>query len=278
MNNKYLLIVLSVLITISASVFQKLVGPTHPDWMKTDISGQVYKYKLPRSNAGEFLAPIKIEMPNSSVSAKVHYKHYPVIEGEEYSVINFERNDNELIAELPHQSAAGKLMYYIELITPTESIFEKKDTPIVLRYRDPVPIGVLAPHIFFMFFAMLLSTLSGLSAATGRLDYKIWGRYAIISLIIGGFIFGPIMQKYAFGEFWTGIPFGWDLTDNKTLIALIAWTYAIFKCKTQEENRVFFIFAAITTLAVFLIPHSVLGSELNRESGKVVTGMISLLF
>jgi hypothetical protein len=40
-------------------------------------------------------------------------------------------------------------------------------------------------------------------------------------------ILGPVVQYYAFGEFWTGVPFGWDLTDNKTLVAVIFWALAV---------------------------------------------------
>jgi len=278
MKNKYVLWSIAILITIFASVYQKLVGPTHPDWMTTELNGVQHDYKLRRSNDGEYNAQIKIEIPDNSVSGKVYYKHYPIIEGEEYTSVDFKRDGDNLIAELPHQPAAGKYMYYVEFITDNGSVFEKKDAPIVLRYRDPVPDWVLIPHIFFMFFAMMLSNLSGLQAMADTGNFKKIGKFALISLVIGGFVFGPLMQKYAFGEFWTGIPFGFDLTDNKTLIAFLAWAYALWHASKKEGSRKVFIFAAVATLVVYLIPHSVLGSELNRESGKVVTGFISLLF
>jgi len=108
--------------------------------------------------------------------------------------------------------------------------------------------------------------------------YKKVGKYALISLIIGGFIFGPLMQKFAFGEYWTGIPFGYDLTDNKTLIAVLAWAFALWHGSKKKNSRAVFIFAMVATLAVYLIPHSVLGSELDRNTGEVVTGMIAWLF
>ncbi|MEN8138811.1 MAG: hypothetical protein ABFR62_10310 [Bacteroidota bacterium] len=278
MKNKYVLWSIAILITIFASVYQKLVGPTHPDWMKTELNGTEHSYKLRRSNDGEYLAPIKIEISDKKVSGKVHYKNYPVIEGESFQSIDFKRDGDFLIAELPHQPAAGKLMYYIEFETDKGSVFEKKDTPIVLRYRDPVPDWVLIPHIFFMFFAMMLSNLAGLKAAVNSDGFKKIGKYALIALVIGGFIFGPLMQKYAFGEFWTGVPFGFDLTDNKTLIAFLAWAFALWHGSKKENSRTVFIFAAVATLVVYMIPHSVLGSELNRESGQVVTGMITLFF
>jgi len=278
MKKIYILWSFAILITIFASIYQKLVGPTHPDWMKTELNGNEYSYKLRRSNDGAFLAPIKIEIADEKVSAKIHFKHYPIKEGEQYIVENFKRNGSTLLAELPHQSAAGKLMYYIEFITDNGSVFEKKDAPIVLRYRDSVPDWVLIPHIFFMFFAMMLSNLAGLKAAFKSDGYKTIGKYAIMALVIGGFIFGPLMQKYAFGEFWTGVPFGFDLTDNKTLIAFLAWAFALWHGSKKENSKAVFVFAAVATLAVYLIPHSVLGSELDRNSGEVVTGMIMWLF
>jgi hypothetical protein len=278
MKNKYILIFIAVLITIGASIYQKLVGPTHPDWMKTELNGTDYSYKLRRSNDGAFLAPIKIEIADKKVKAKIHFKHYPIVEGEEYRVEDFKRDGDFLLAELPHQSAAGKLMYYVEFITDNGSVFEKKDAPIVLRYRDPVPDWVLFPHIFFMFFAMMLSNLSGLKAAFNSDGYKKVGKYAILALVVGGFIFGPLMQKFAFGEFWTGVPFGFDLTDNKTLIAFLAWAFALWHGSKKENSRAVFVFATLATLAVYLIPHSVLGSELDRNSGEVVTGMIAWFF
>ena len=48
-------------------------------------------------------------------------------------------------------------------------------------------------------------------------------------------ILGPLTQYYAFGALWTGFPFGIDLTDNKTLIALIGWIIAAFMLKRFEK-------------------------------------------
>ena len=278
MKNKYIFLTFAILLTIFASIYQKLVGPTHPDWMNTELNGTDYSYKLRRSNDGEFLAPIKIEIADEKVSAKIHFKHYPVKKGEEYRIEDFKRDGDFLLAELPHQEAAGKLMYYIEFITDNGSVFEKKDAPIVLRYRDPVPDWVLVPHIFFMFFAMMLSNLAGLKAAFKSDGYKKIGKYSIMALVIGGFVFGPLMQKFAFGEYWTGVPFGFDLTDNKTLIAFLVWAFALWHGSKKENSRIVFIVASLALLAVFMIPHSVLGSELDRNSGEVVTGMIAWLF
>ena len=46
-------------------------------------------------------------------------------------------------------------------------------------------------------------------------------------LFAGGMILGPVVQNFAFGELWTSVPFSWDLTDNKTLVAFTFWIIAV---------------------------------------------------
>jgi len=76
-------------------------------------------------------------------------------------------------------------------------------------------------------------------------------------------ILGPVVQKFSFGDFWTGWPFGHDLTDNKSLVAFIFWVIALVALKKHQENRLWPLIASIVLLGVFLIPHSVLGSEID---------------
>jgi uncharacterized membrane protein len=71
------------------------------------------------------------------------------------------------------------------------------------------------------------------------------------------------MQEYAFGALWTGWPFGHDLTDNKTLVSLIIWIIALFVLRKNRENRIWPVIAFVVMLAVYMIPHSVLGSEID---------------
>jgi hypothetical protein len=68
------------------------------------------------------------------------------------------------------------------------------------------------------------------------------------------------------------VPFGWDLTDNKTLIALIFWILAVLMNR-KKERPVYVILASVVLLLVYSIPHSLLGSELNYGSGQVTQGL-----
>ena len=88
---------------------------------------------------------------------------------------------------------------------------------------------------------------------------------AFVLLAIGGLLLGPAVQKYAFDAWWTGWPFGHDLTDNKTAIAVAAWGIALLRTRGGRGARVAIVVAALVTMAVFIVPHSMFGSELKVQ-------------
>jgi hypothetical protein len=175
-------------------------------------------------------------------------------------------------ASLPHQPPAGKIEYFILLHKTDQSTVLTENNSVVTRFKGAVPVSVLLPHILLMFLAMLLSNAAGLEAlVNGQLlnKYALW---TTICLFLGGMILGPVVQKYAFGTFWSGIPFGYDLTDNKTLLTMLVWLIALWKGWSNRARRIWIIVAAVILLLVFSIPHSMMGSELNYQTAKIETG------
>src|SRR5665647_3229180 len=68
-------------------------------------------------------------------------------------------------------------------------------------------------------------------------------------------------------------PVGWDLTDNKTLIAILVWLMALEMLR--NKNSAFWaVFASLVTIIIFAIPHSLFGSQLDQETGKIIQGAI----
>jgi hypothetical protein len=53
------------------------------------------------------------------------------------------------------------------------------------------------------------------------------------------------------------------MTDNKTFIGLVFWVVALVIQYRKPGNRLWPVIASIVFLAVFLIPHSVFGSEID---------------
>jgi hypothetical protein len=181
------------------------------------------------------------------------------------------REGDTLKALLPHQPPAGKLEYHLELYADGNPVSLGDTENVVIRFKGAVPNWVLIPHVLMMVLTVIWSMATILFALANIPVYKKYVGITIIFLLIGGFILGPIVQKFSFGQLWTGWPFGDDLTDNKTLFALIAFLAAWFLRK-KSYGRWLAIGAALVMLVVYLIPHSMNGSELDVETGEVVTG------
>ena len=276
---KFILWILAFLITFSAAIYQRMTGPTYPKKLEVTLNDKLQNLKLIRSLSLNEKPEIRLDLNNSNIRARLFYKRYK--SESEYQIAEFiyraDPKHGGFFAEVPQQPVAGKLQYYIEITDLNGTKSYLKESPVVIRFKGDVPAFVLIPHILLMFIAMLFSTLAGLMAV---IKYPFYKKYAVWTLILfftGGMVLGPIVQYFAFGDFWTGIPFGWDLTDNKTLIALIFWILAVVM--NRKKDRPFYIaLAAIILLLVFSIPHSLFGSELNYSSGHVTQGIILNFF
>lgn len=270
---------LAFVITLSAAVYQKYTGPTYPKRVNVTVNDKKYKLKLIRTLALDETSEVKLKIYDPSIKAKIYFKRFR--SNDEYQVADFiytaEPKKERYSAVVPQQPAAGKLQYYVEISDSKDTKTYLKENPVVIRFKGGVPAYILIPHILCMFIAMLFSTLAGLMAAVKFPLYKKYALWTLILFVAGGFILGPIVQNYAFGELWTGIPFGWDLTDNKTLIALVFWVLAVIM-NLKKERPFYTILAAIILLLVFSIPHSLFGSELNITTGQVTQGIILNFF
>ena len=260
---------LAIIITLSAAVYQRATGPTYPKKIDFTFANKQYTIKLLRSHSSTKPAVVKINVSNDDVTGKIFYRRYP--SNDNFTEVDFVRIGENLEASLPNQSAAGKLEYYVTLddVSTAEELLNSG--PVVIRFKGDVPATVLIPHIFFMFFGMLFANLTGLLAIGKKEKYKFYGIVTLIFIAIGGMTLGPVVQKFAFGELWTGVPFGWDLTDNKTLVAFIFWILAVVG-NWKKDRPYVSILAAIVTLIIFSIPHSAFGSELDYSTGTIGQG------
>ena len=250
---------LAILITLASAVWQRVSGPTYPIRGTVDLAGQEISMKLIRSHGGPGDQPVAVAVPDQAVRGDVVWRRFPT--GDPWQVLPMARQGDELQAALPHQPPAGKLEYQVRL-SKGEARVAFPDPAAVTRFKGDVSAWILAPHVLAMFLSMLFTTRAALAALAGA-DARVWSWWAIGLLLVGGFVLGPAVQKQAFGEWWAGVPYGWDLTDNKTLLALLAWLPAVPAMWRGRPARGAILFAAIAMMAVFAIPHSVWGSEIN---------------
>jgi hypothetical protein len=263
MNYRPVLWVAAVLITLASAVFQRTTGPTYPARGHVTLGNEEIRMRLLRTHGGPGDMPVTVTVPDQSVQGEVAWRRFPT--QDPWQQIPLARNGDRLEAALPHQPVAGKLEYQVHLRRGRDAVvFPPR--PAITRYRNDVPLYVLLPHIAAMFFSMLFSTVAGLSALGRWVPQS--HREARINgalLFVGGFLLGPLMQYIAFGAWWTGIPFGWDLTDNKTLFAAAAWAIALWRMRGGRAARTEIAAAALVTLVIFAIPHSVWGSEFKWD-------------
>ena len=271
MNNKKALIwIFAVLLTISAAIYQRLTGPTHPQRTSANIAGQTYKFRLLRTFDGSGDCPITISIADQQISGTLEYRIFP--QKVAYTKLEMVREGVNLTASLPHQGMAGKLEYRIILSKGGEQVALNNGVPTVIRFKGYVPEFILIPHILIMFLAMLFSNVAGIFALFRIPSFKML-KITLWTIFVGGLIMGPLVQKYAFNELWAGVPYGWDLTDNKTLIAFVAWLIAWW-FNRKKESGYWVVAAMVVTMAIFSIPHSLFGSQLDASTGKIIQGTI----
>ena len=261
--------VAAFIVTVALAFFQRITGPSHPARGAVTLAdGQVLRYRLPRSNEGRGSLVIALPQTSGDVRAAVEWRRYPTDDAHQTLVMGVSAS-GRLEASIPRLPAAGKVEYTIRVVAGGAEVQIPPAETVVARFRDPVPAAVLVPHILAMFASMLVSTRA-LFEVVRRGAPR--GRGLVLTamglLVIGGLCLGPLVQKFAFGAFWTGWPNGSDLTDNKTLIAFLAWLPATVAALSGMKTRMAVALGWVVMMGVFLIPHSMRGSELDwSETG-----------
>ena len=251
---------LALLVTLSSAVYQRLTGPTRPARGTVALGGAEVKLRLLRSWAGEGDLAVRVAAPDPRVTGSVAWRRYPT--NDTFSILPMAREGETLTAALPHQPPAGKVEYQVRLEREGASVLFP-ERPAIARFKGAVSNVVIVPHVFAMFTGMLVANAAGLLALRGEKRLFRVCLAALVLLSVGGLFLGPLVQKQAFDAYWTGWPFGGDMTDNKTAVAVLAWAIAAFRARGGRDARVAVGVAALVTLAVFLIPHSAWGSQID---------------
>ena len=262
----WILWILAVVIMFAAADFQERTGPTKEFKGSFPFAGEEHSFELVRSGNTDADAPVIVPDPGGGLTGTVMFKRYPT--DDPFSPITMVSVAGDLQGLLPAQLAAGKLEYFVVLESSEGTTRIPEEDTLIIRFKDPVPLGVLVPHIIFMFIALLVGVRTAVGAAFHPVGLRKLAWTTLGLMTAGGMILGPIVQKYAFGAFWTGWPFGYDLTDNKTLIMWVVWVGVVAVLTKRPSPRDWvgrgtILLAAVVMMTVYLIPHSLRGSELD---------------
>ncbi|MBU8870764.1 MAG: hypothetical protein KOO60_07860 [Gemmatimonadales bacterium] len=274
MNSGKMLWTLAVIVTLASALFQRMTGPSYPIRFNEDLGGVQVKSRLLRTHSITRDLPVIIQVGSPEVTGKVVWRRYPTNdEWVEIPLVPGEGTPSTTLeTTLPRQGMAGKVEYYVELENGDQSFRKPADEAAVARFKGDVPFVVLLIHIILMFGGMLYSSRAGFEALASGPSLAKHSLIALCWLTVGGFILGPIVQKYAFDAYWTGWPLGEDLTDNKLAAAVLVWVLATWRTRGAAPGRAvgrwWAVAAMLIVFVVFSIPHSLHGSTLDYETGE----------
>lgn len=261
MKLKAWLWIVAFVLTAASALYQRMTGPTYPVSGSVTVNGQIVRFTLDRSHGGQADHEVRMVVPDTSVRGVVRWKRFKTADA--WRDVIMGRRGDTLAASLPGQPPAGKLEYVAELKSGESTTPVPPDGPVIIRFKGDVPLAIILPHVLAMFLAMFLSTRAGLETLVPAPKLRALTLGTLVALVLGGAILGPLMQKYAFDAYWTGWPFGQDMTDNKTLLALLGWLAAAIALRRARSPKRWVLAASLLLFLVYLIPHSVLGSELD---------------
>lgn len=246
--------------------YQRTTGPSYPVKGIETFNSTTISYRFQRSSISNKPLAVKIAAEGPIDEAVLLWRIYK--SGEQWSESVMKKSGKIYSSEIKGMPPAGKVEYAVKVIVNGEKHLLNNGKAAVARFRGDVPALFIIPHIILMFLGILFGVRTGLEAVRKNGNYNWMVITTLIIVVFGGLVLGPIVQKYAFGDLWTGIPFGYDLTDNKTLLTVIFWLVAFFM---RKKSKYWIVAASILMIAVYLIPHSVLGSELNPKTGLMKT-------
>jgi hypothetical protein len=125
----FLLWFFSIVFMLIFVVYQRLTGPTHPARGTVEIAKEKVKYKLIRSWGNEGDARIEIKVEDADINGTFKFRRFK--SHDEWSEVPMQRIGSSLIAYIPHQPPAGKVMYNINL---TKNGYEVtlREKPVIL--------------------------------------------------------------------------------------------------------------------------------------------------
>ncbi len=263
--------VAALALTILMLGIARRISTRHPTDHSAEAGGITLSHRTVTEDFGD--GP-RIDMKATSTEGLVAIVFYSQVDGGPYTADSLSRMPDGFSAILPVLEKGKRWYYHIKAYQSEKERAKFPPGPDqFIKFKGHVPAYILVPHIFCMFatiFFGLLTVISSINAVKGKADIKQSVRYLLWTVIfafIGSFPLGYIVAYLAFGQGWSGIPIGWDITDNKTVILFLFWlvTFILARKGLKGERMVIskkaymslVLTSLIVTFIAFVIPHSI---------------------
>ncbi|MGC8746814.1 MAG: hypothetical protein ACP5SQ_09335, partial [Candidatus Saccharicenans sp.] len=115
--------VVAFIITMALAIYQRVSGPTYPFRGSANFLGQVIKFKLPRSVENKDNCQIIINLPESFRGRVQGYLEFKKLKAESpWNILAMKEQNGVLVGYLPKQPPAGKLAYYVHLVSNSQEV------------------------------------------------------------------------------------------------------------------------------------------------------------
>lgn len=278
-------IIIALLITLILLSIARHISQRKPELKVVESEGIKIEHTTVVEKIGEgdvdIFAKISTPEPIEKYQVTLAYK---IDQGDFLSVAMLPKDENSksFFTTIPSQSKGKRAYYYLAVTDKQgqEVSFPDRvkllNPPFMIKFKGKVSPFVLIAHIIAMFggvFFVFLVLFSTVDLLRGKDVLKSVNNFSLLTtlfIFLGGFPLGFLVAHQTFGVAWSGIPFGWDITDNKTVILLVYWLILLYLMKgTVFKKRaelnltghksisILTILGVILTLLIYLIPHSI---------------------
>jgi hypothetical protein len=268
---------LIIIVVIGVIAFGLMVLMMVVPKTKMAVSGDLQVEYTPDKDGYEYtshLIPIKVIAPAGVERVVLYYGGKEGFRQKELALTADDSTWYVTSLELPEKGI--RTYYYFEVSdrAGNKIILPEKATPeygseyqyFKLRSEGQVSRPALYFHVLLMLFAIVLffhvlyDALYILNGGHRERRIVLVTLYAQICFFITGFPLGWIIEKQALGNYWEGIPFGWDITDSKTLFIFLYWMIPLILYWMKKIGERGFakwaVGGVLFTVAMFLLPHS----------------------
>lgn len=262
---------IAFVLTIVLLGIAKKTSTRHPTEYTERIGEITVSHTTVTEDFGE--GPV-LDMTASSTEGLTSIAYFASSEGSSYQADTLTLTESGFTGKLPVLPKGKRWYYHIDIIKDGQVVAKlPPNGDQFIKFKGHVPAYVLVPHIFCMFATVFFGLLTVFSAfdfkrGKGELSrsvrYLLW---TVIFVFVGGFPLGYWVAYLAFGQGWGGIPIGWDITDNKTVIIFLFWFVTLILARkglkggrmavSSGTYLALTIISMIVSLVLFMVPHSI---------------------
>ena len=247
---------LTIVVVLGGLVYQRVTTPSYPLDVERIHEGRTIRASLGRSHFGAEDQRIVIEGTPPEWEGELLWRN--VAEGGAYQHAPLRNLGAMTIASIPNQPRGQRVEYRIEFVIDEGLLRIPRLGTVITRFKGETPSWVVVGHVLLIYCALLFGTRAGLDAVNLGARGPFYAKLSLLSFILGGFLFGPLLKWYAYGRLWGGPPLGADSTDMKTLALVVAWTLPVVFRSIGRPARPWILLASLLGILAFLMPHTML--------------------